>query len=45
MSLFAWFGVLIYPILMILPIIVLYFVIKMAVKNAIKESRLEDRNI
>ncbi len=32
-------SLLVYPVIIAIPAIILYFVIKLAVKNAIKESR------
>jgi len=37
------FGLIIYPLIMAVPALILYFIIKLAVKNAIKE--LKDENI
>lgn len=39
----SFLGLFVIPITIIIPIIILYFVIKLAVKNAIKE--LKDNNI
>lgn len=36
------FGVMLFPVLMIIPILISYFVIKLAIKNAVKELKNEN---
>lgn len=39
---FQFINMILFPILLAIPAIILYFVIKLAVKNAIKELKAED---
>lgn len=38
---FAFLSIILYPLMMAIPAVILYFVIKLAVKNAIKELKDE----
>jgi len=41
MSRFNFLSIILLPVLFVIPAVILYFIIKLAVKNAIKESREE----
>ncbi len=42
METFVYANLILLPILFVLPVLVLYFIVKTAVKNAIKEARREN---
>ena len=41
MMAFSFINIILYPIFLAIPAVILYFIIKLAVKNAIKESKID----